>query len=85
MAVGVRHTDWRVANYVNNSFLDEGQYGYPPHFKVAPSKQWPAWRAVDPYDTDDLIAIPPEVTLSAAHLTTEKHLRTSRSFHPVLR
>lgn len=30
------HHNWRVANYVNNSELDEGQYGYPPQFGFAP-------------------------------------------------
>ncbi len=75
------HHNWRVANYVNNSSLDEGQYGYPPQFGFAPSRQTKAWQAVDPFETDDLVAIPPEVTLNASHRTREMVLKGERSFH----
>lgn len=71
---------WRVANYVNNSSLAEGQYGYPPEFGFAPSNQLSAWQSVGPCGTmDDLIVIPPEIILGVQHLTRDTTLRDSRS------
>ncbi len=66
------HHNWRAANYVNNSFLDEGQYGYPPHMGFAPSKQLRAWQSFDACgQQDDVAAIPPEVLLRNVHVTRE--------------
>lgn len=74
------HHNWRVANYVNNSALDEGQYGYPPQFGFTPSRQLGAWRSIDPYVSNDIIAIPPEVTLNSTHRTRELMVKGERSF-----
>ena len=71
---------WRVANYVNNSDLAEGQYGYPSQFGFAPSLQLSAWQSVGPCGAkDNLIVIPPEITLDAQHLTRDTTLRDART------
>ena len=74
--------NWRVANYVNNSSLAEGQYGFPVQFGFSPARQLGAWQANGPGacgGTDDLIIVPPEVTLTAQHATRDTVLRDRRS------
>jgi hypothetical protein len=72
---------WRVANYVNNPALDDGQYGYPSEFGFSPRIDVGCWQTIIdtswctpgvPCDTacNDGIVIPPEVTL-----TTEQAVR----------
>lgn len=64
--------NWRVANYVNNSSLAEGQYGYPPQLGAfSPARHLGAWQATDGCAQDDIIAIPPEVVLASAQATRE--------------
>jgi hypothetical protein len=64
--------NWRVANYVNNSFLDEHQYGYPPQLGAfSPARHLGAWQSTDGCAQDDIIAIPPEVVLSSAQAVRE--------------
>jgi Tol biopolymer transport system component len=79
--MGLLIHNWRVANYVNNSSLDEGQYGYPPQFGFVPSNQTGAWQDNDGVSSDDVIAIPPEVTLTSSNLTQPMMLKTSRSLN----
>ena len=79
--LGLMLHNWRVANYVNNSALDEGEYGYPPQFGFAPSKQLKAWQSFDGCGVvDDVIAIPPEVTLTSRQLTRDTTFAGSRSY-----
>ena len=64
--------NWRVANYVNNSGLDEKQYGYPPQFGFKPAIDVGAWQSVDVCGAqNDIVVIPPEITLSQAQTTVE--------------
>jgi WD40-like Beta Propeller Repeat len=70
--LGLLLHNWRVANYVNNSFLDEHQYGFPPQLgSFSPAKMLKAWQAFDGCDTDDVVAIPPEVVLSLGQAARE--------------
>ncbi len=66
------HHNWRVANYANNAFLQEGQYGYPSHHGFSPGIAEGAWQDNDGcVPSDDAVAIPPEVTAHAAWATRE--------------
>lgn len=69
--------NWRVANYVNNDTLDEDQYGFGG-FGFSPGNQLKAWQAVDACDTNDVVAIPPEVTLTSRFLTRDTTLAGHR-------
>lgn len=73
------HHNWRVANFVNNPALAEGQFGYPGFAGFSPARHQRAWRAVDPFGTDDIIALPAIRTLSARELTREISLQGDRS------
>ncbi len=72
--------NWRVANYVNQPAFAEGQYGYPAAIGFAPSKQFKAWQDFDNCGLDDLVAMPPVVTLSSVHTTREATFVGWRSF-----
>lgn len=74
------HHNWRVANYVNKSSLAEGQYGYPPHFGFSPANNLRAWKSVDGCATDDIVALPPAVTLTSAYVTRELTKSVKRVF-----
>ncbi len=64
--------NWRTATYVNNSSLAEGQYGYPPQFGFQPARDVGAWQSFDACGLqDDVVAIPPEVTMTPTHITQE--------------
>ncbi len=63
--------NWRVANYVNNSALAEGQYGYPPQYGFLPSRDVGAWQSFDGCAEDDLVARPPEVVIGHSQATRE--------------
>jgi len=60
--------NWRVANYVNNASLAEGQYGFAGAF--SPWSQRP-WQSFDGNTADDAVAVPPEVTASRAWATRD--------------
>jgi putative Ig domain-containing protein/flagellar hook capping protein FlgD/fibronectin type III domain protein/WD40 repeat protein len=81
--------NWRVANYVNRSDLPgtEGQYGFPPQFGFSPAKNLKGWQDFDNCKFDDLVAIPPVVTLTGAHVSQEMNLRVKREYrdnwHPM--
>jgi Tol biopolymer transport system component len=70
--------NWRVANYVNNSFVTNGQYGYPPQFKFTPAADVGAWRDLDGCATDNLVALPPTVTMTISHTMRETTFVGSR-------
>lgn len=59
--------NWRVANYVNNSSLPGGRYGYPAGYGFSPNYQLRAWESFDGSATDDTVSVPPITTLSAAN------------------
>jgi hypothetical protein len=79
LRLGLLHHNWRVANYVDAPALEEGQYGDPPQFGFAPSKQLSAWKDVDGCTADNLIALPEEVPLSTARLSRDTTFRDRRS------
>jgi hypothetical protein len=56
--------NWRVANYVNNSSLAEGQYGFPPQFGFVPWRDVGNWRDMDgAVSPNDAVAIAPGLTV----------------------
>jgi hypothetical protein len=57
------HHYWRAAMYVNNSDLDRGQYGYPSQYGFAPGASVNAWQNTNGVSGDDVVAIPPEITV----------------------
>jgi hypothetical protein len=71
--------NWRVATYVNNSFLAEGQYGYPPHMGFSPRLDVGTWISFDNCTKDDLISIPQEVTLSRDQIARDSGYVKTRS------
>jgi hypothetical protein len=60
--------DWRVADYVNNSSLFGGRYGFPPQFGFSPANLTGAWQNVDGVTWDDGYSVPPVVTLGPANV-----------------
>jgi len=74
--------DWRVANYVNNSTLAGGKYGYPPEFGFSPANQLGAWQDIDttPQATNS-VAIPPIITMGQSPATRSQWF-TSRPGGP---
>ncbi len=71
--------NWRVANYVNNSALAEHQYGFPPHLGAfSPARHLGAWQSTDGCAGDDIVAIPPEVVLTADQAVRETTFVGSR-------
>jgi hypothetical protein len=74
------HHNWRVANFVNNPGLAEGQFGYPSFGGFSPARNQAAWRAIDPYPSDDIVALPAVRTLTAQNITREMVLSGDRSF-----
>ncbi|MGH7724776.1 MAG: hypothetical protein ACREOU_05045 [Candidatus Eiseniibacteriota bacterium] len=76
--------NWRVATYVNNSFLpgSEGQYGYPPHFGFSPGQDVGAWQNNDGFTSDDAVAIPPVLTARPAWISRDTSLVGGRALDP---
>lgn len=56
--------NWRVASYVNQPALAEGQYGFAPQSGFSPASNLNAWHSSDGCEQDNSISVPPEVTLS---------------------
>jgi len=73
------HHYWRAANYVNNPALAGGQYGYPTWYGFSPGRHLGAWRDVDGIPNYDIVNIPPEVTMTPAHLTRQMQLVGTRA------
>ncbi|NOT35127.1 MAG: T9SS type A sorting domain-containing protein [Candidatus Eisenbacteria bacterium] len=69
--VRVMLQNFRVAAYVNNTTLGNGQYGFPIQgsYNFAPSVDVGAWQNVDGAASDDNVALP-------AHLTADPTWRT---------
>lgn len=79
--LGLVHHNWRVANFVNNPELDEGQYGFPAWGHFSPAVNQKAWQSIDGDPLDDIVALPAVVDLGEAALrrdTTFKGMRTFR-------
>ncbi|MDM8004644.1 MAG: hypothetical protein QUV05_00615 [Phycisphaerae bacterium] len=75
------HHYWRAATYVNNPNLDHGQYGYPSRYGFTPGAQLNAWQNANGIAGDDVVAIPPEITMGPEHLTRDTTLYGSRSLN----
>lgn len=75
--------NWRVANYVDRFDLPgtERQYGFPPHFGASPGKLFRAWQNIDGCHLDDVVSVPPVVTMTNEHITREVNLRVKREFN----
>jgi hypothetical protein len=58
--------NWRVANYVNNSFIADKQFGFPPHLGFDPVVSIGNWRDVDGVQSDNAVALPPELIASSS-------------------
>jgi Tol biopolymer transport system component len=58
------HHHWRVASYVNNPALAEGQYGFAPQSRFWPASNINAWHSSDGCSEDDVVSVPPELTMS---------------------
>jgi Tol biopolymer transport system component len=65
--------NWRVANYVNQPSLAEGQYGFPSQFGFEPNLDVGNWQNIDtsPGATDS-VNIEIEVELDDSHITRER-------------
>ncbi len=72
--------NWRVANFVNNPALAEGQYGYPAWSGFSPATHQKAWQDFDNCKTDDIVAMPATVTLTSQQLTKDVVLNGTRAF-----
>ncbi len=79
--------NWRIANYVNNPALAQHQYGYQVDPNFSPARQVGAWQAFPETgncrDSDHVIIVPPEVTLSDRYGTRDTVLRDERSYNSV--
>lgn len=71
--------NWRVANFVNNPALAEGQFGYPSWSGFSPANHQKAWQDFDNCGTDDIVALPATLTLTSQQLTRELVVSGSRS------
>ncbi|OFV83549.1 MAG: hypothetical protein A2W26_10235 [Acidobacteria bacterium RBG_16_64_8] len=74
------HHNWRVANYVNNPTLGDGQYGYASRFGYSPWQQIGAWDTLAGCPAVDVVAVPPKVTMgptAAKRETTLVRIRLS--------
>lgn len=83
----VLHHNWRVANFVNNSALAEGQYGFSAFGGFSPVQSQRAWQNIDGFTNDDIVALPAIITLNSAALTREASFQGVRTFrgqtHPL--
>ncbi len=74
------HHNWRVANFVNQPSLAEGQFGYPAFGGFSPGRNQRAWQAFDPYATDDIVALPAIRVVTKDNLLKDLVLKGDRSF-----
>jgi Tol biopolymer transport system component len=65
--------NWRVASYVNNTSLAEGQYGFTsPPLGYDPIAELGSWQDIDHlYPPDDTVNIEREIQLDTSHLTRQ--------------
>jgi hypothetical protein len=78
--LGLIHHNWRVANFVNNPNLAEGQYGYPAWAHFSPAANQRAWQSIDGDPLDDIVALPAVVNLGEAALRRDTTFKGMRSF-----
>jgi len=71
---------WRVANYVNNPFLSDKQYGYPPQFGFSPKRFFRPWQNVDNDPSLYPEAIPPEVVANTNWLIRDTSVVGVRTY-----
>lgn len=71
--------NWRVSSFVENPALAEGQYGIPGNFGPPPSRKLGFWRNNDGLCSDDVVAVPPETTLTSAQIGMPLTLSGTRS------
>jgi hypothetical protein len=55
---------WRTADYVDNPYPAQGQYGFPAHADFRPSIDLRAWQSFAYSACDDSVAMPPELLAS---------------------
>lgn len=85
--VAMLHHNWRVANFVNNPNLAEGQFGYPSWSGFSPSVHLKAWQSRDGVPETDIVALPAIATIDSSAFMRETVLQGMRSFrgaaHPM--
>jgi hypothetical protein len=69
--------NWRVATFVNNSSLAEGQYGFPPEFGFVPSTTVGNWQDID-HLPNDAETLPQDVLVDHATLTRDAVMAGTR-------
>jgi Tol biopolymer transport system component len=52
---------WRIAHFVNNPSLGQGQYGFSPRGDFSPDVDVRAWQPVDSNSCNDIDVVPPEI------------------------
>lgn len=81
------HHNWRVASFVNNPGLAEGQFGYPAWGRFSPAVNLRAWQAFDGSTKTDIVALPAIVNLAPTLTIRDTSFIGSRSFrgmtHPL--
>lgn len=71
--------NWRVANFVNNSSLAEGQYGYPAAFGFVPSRDVGNWQDIDHLNpSDDVVALPQDIPMGKSTVTRDTVIAGTR-------
>lgn len=72
--------NWRVATFVNNPALAEGQYGFPAWSGFSPGPMQRAWQDFDNLGNDDVVAIPAKVIVGPRQALRETTFAYQRSF-----
>lgn len=75
--------NWRTANFVNDTTVAEGQFGYPPSFGFSPAEDLGAWQNKDGVTWDDAYAIPPDTSITLGYLSHDLRLAGMRSSYTV--
>lgn len=85
--VALLHHNWRVANFVNNPNLAEGQYGYPAWSGFSPASHLKAWQSRDGVAETDIVALPAIATIGPSAFNRDTVLQGMRTFrgasHPM--
>ncbi len=83
----VLHHNWRVANFVNNPGLAEGQFGLPAWSGFSPANNQGAWQSIDGVANDDIVALPQVVDLGPHAVLKDTTFKWQRSMrganHPL--
>lgn len=71
--------NWRVANFVNNSSLAEGQYGYPAANGFVPWRDVGNWQDIDHLvPSDDVVALPQDIPMGKSTLARDTVMYDTR-------